>query len=438
MDTLSIIAMIISLFLLLACSAFFSGSETALFAVPRFRIEAMREHRDPRARRVARLLSRPNHLLVAILVGNLAVNVVLTEILGYRIAEWCVQRRLSEMVAYLIATGAMTTLLLLFGEVTPKIIAVQNAERISLWIAGPIALFCRAIRPIQYLLEMITGVALAVMRLFRLQADPFVTEKDVITALGIGEEQGVVEREERRMIQSIFEFSDIQVEQIMVPRPDMVILPVDATCRQALATVNRSGFSRIPVYNQSIDDVVGVLYGKDLLPFVNRNDLDGPVEPILRPPYFVPPTKHVHELAAELRRRKTHIAVVVDEYGGTAGLITLEDVIEEIIGEIEDESDVPEQMVEKLDDRTFLVDARLELDELEELLGTDLPKHENNTVGGLVMELLGHVPTGGEATECGGAMMVVEEVRGRRVRRVRIEMGVGLSPDESVEQETSR
>lgn len=437
MDALYVIELVAAA-VLIALSAFFSGSETALFAVPRFRIEAMRVHRDPRARRVARLLSRPNHLLVAILVGNLAVNVVLTEILGYRIVEWCVQRRLSEMAAYLIATGAMTTLLLLFGEVTPKVLAVQNAERVSLWIARPVALFCRAVRPVQYVLEMITSAALAVMRLFRLQADPFVTEKDVITALGIGEEQGVVEREERRMVQSIFEFSDTQVEQIMVPRPDMVILPLEATRRQALATVNLSGFSRIPVYDQSIDDVVGVLYGKDLLPFVNRNDLDGPVEPILRPAYFVPPTKHVHELAAELRRRRTHMAVVVDEYGGTAGLITLEDVLEEVIGEIEDESDVPEQMVRKVDDRTFLVDARLELDELEELLGTELPEHENNTLGGLVIELLGHVPTGGETTECGGARMVVDEVRGRRVRRVRIEMPEGLPPDESGEDETSQ
>jgi len=436
MGTLYLIEMVGAV-VLLGLSAFFSGSETALFAVPRFRIEAMRDHRDPRARRVARLLARPNHLLVAILVGNLAVNVVLTEILGYRIAEWCVQRRLSDIAAYVIATGAMTTLLLLFGEVTPKIIAVQNAERISLWIAWPVAMFCRAIRPVQYVLEIITRAALAVMRLFRLQADPFVTEEDVITALGIGEEQGVVEREERRMIQSIFEFSDIQVEQIMVPRPDMVIISIEATRRHALETVNRSGFSRMPVYDKSVDDVVGVLYGKDLLPFVDRSDLDGPIEPILRPAYFVPPTKHVHELAAELRRRKTHMAIVVDEYGGTAGLITLEDVLEEVIGEIEDESDVPEQMVRRLDDRTFLVDARLELDELEELLGAELPQHEHNTLGGLVMELLGHVPSGGEKTECSGATMVVEEVRGRRVRRVRIEMPVGKTADELAEDDTS-
>jgi len=423
---------------LLALSAFFSGSETALFAIPRFRIETMRDNRDPRARRVARLLARPNHLLVAILVGNLVVNVVLTEILGYRIAEWCAQRQISELAAYLAATGVMTILLLLFGEITPKVIAVQNAERISLSIAWPVAMFCRAIRPVQSVVELAASAALTVMRLFRLQADPFVTEKDVITALDIGETQGVVEREERRMIQSIFEFSDIQVEQIMVPRPDMVTISIEATRRRGLETVNRSGFSRIPVYAKSVDDVVGILYGKDLLPFVDRDDLDGPIEPILRPAYFVPPTKRVHELAAELRRRKTHMAVVVDEYGGTAGLITLEDVLEEVVGEIEDESDVPEQMVRRLDDRTLLVDARLELDELEELLGAELPEHEHNTLGGLVMELLGHVPSGGERTECSGATIVVEEVRGRRVRRVRIEMPVDKTSDEPAEDQTSR
>jgi len=405
---------------LLVLSAFFSGSETALFAVPRFRIETMRERPGDRSRRVAKLLERPNHLLIALLVGNLVVNIAVTEILGYRLGLWCTERQWSELASYVFATAVMTSILLLFGEIAPKVVAVQNAERVSMWVAWPVDLFCRVIQPVQRVLEVVTRGALAAMRVFRLKADPFVTEQDVITALGMGEEHGVVEREERRMIQSIFEFSDIQVEQIMVPRPDMVTVSLAATRRAALDTVNRWGYSRIPVYDESIDHVVGILYGKDLLPFVERDDLDGPLDPVLRPAYFVPPTKRVPELAAELRRRKTHMAIVVDEYGGTAGLITLEDVLEEVLGEIEDERDVPEQMVERIDERMMLVDARLELDELEEMLGAELPEHEHNTLGGLVMELLGHVPADGDKIECCGATCIVEEVRGRRVSRVRI------------------
>jgi len=423
--------------ILLVLSAFFSGSETALFAVPRFRLDGMRDSEDRRARRVAQLLSRPNHLLVAILVGNLIVNIALTEILGYRIGQWCTERQWSEIAAYLFATGVMTILLLSLGEITPKVIAVQNPEPISLWLAGPIALFYRLISPVQHVLEVVVGTAIAAMRIFHLQADPFVTEEDVITALDMGERQGVVEREERRMIQSIFEFSDIQVEQIMVPRPDMVVIPVESTRRAALETVNTSGYSRIPVYDKSVDHVVGLLYGKDLLASVERDDLESPVEPLLRQPYFIPPTKRVRELAAELRRRKTHMAIVVDEYGGTAGLITLEDVLEEVLGEIEDERDQPEQMVQRLDETTLLLDARIELDEVESLLGAELPEHEHNTLGGLVMELLGHVPTGGERTQCCNAVLVVDEVRGRRIRRVRIELPETQATADEVEDDSA-
>ncbi len=405
---------------LLVLSAFFSGSETALFAIPRLRLDALREGDSTAGRCAANLLARPNRLLIALLVGNLLVNVGVTEILGYRISRWCVERQWTEIGGYMFATGLMTAVLLVFGEITPKIIAVQNAERIGLLVARPISLFCEIIKPVQGILEVVTRAALAVMRVFRLRPDPFVTETHVLTALSLGEQYGVVEREERRMIQSVLDFTEIQAEHIMVPRPDMVTLPASATLADALETVNRTGYSRIPVYNDSVDDIAGIMYGKDLLPFLAKNDMGESVSSILRQPYFIPPTKLISELATELRHRKTHMAVVVDEYGGTAGLITLEDVLEEVVGEIEDETDVRRQMVHRVDDRTLLVDGRFELAELENLLGVEVPHHEHNTLAGLLMELLGHVPKEGEEVEFCDAVFVVEEVRARRVRCVRI------------------
>lgn len=406
--------------ILLAFSAFFSGSETALFAIPRLRVDGLREQKDRRGRLVAKLLARPNRLLIAILVGNLVVNVALTGILGERIRQWCMDMQWTNVSAYLFATAVMTGILLIFGEITPKVIAVQNAERMGLVVARPVAFFCALVRPAQSMLEVITRWALAVMRILKLRPDHIVTETHVLTALSIGERYGVVEREERRMIQSVLEFSDTQTEHIMIPRPDMVTLPLSATRRNALDTINITGYSRIPVCDESVDNVIGIVYGKDLLPFVAKNELDAPVRPILRQPYFVPPTKRVADLATELRRRKTHMAIVVDEYGGTAGLITLEDVLEEIVGEIDDESDGRRQMVRRIDECTIVADGRLELSELEDLLGTEVPQHEHNTLAGLLMEFLGHVPVGGEETTFGDTTLIVEEVRNRRVRFVRI------------------
>jgi len=232
--------------------------------------------------------------------------------------------------------------------------------------------------------------------------------------------QSVIEREERTLIHSIIDFGDTVVREVMVPRPDMVVVESTAKVSDAIEISIVAGFSRIPVFGQGIDDILGVVFLKDLMKTEREGRTDDPVSTIMREAHFVPETKRVSELMREMQATKFHQAIVVDEYGGTAGLVTLEDLIEELVGEIEDEYDVQEPPIEQLNDGGVRVSARMSIDEVNELLGADLPEGDWDTVGGLVYGLLGHVPIEGETVECEGRKLSAERVQGRRIGRVRI------------------
>ena len=411
----------ILLAILLLLSGFFSASETALISLGKLRIKTLLEKERERAKIIKLWADDPNRFLATILVGNNVVNIgasVLAAFIGMRI--W--GDELSVGVAWVV-TGVMTFIILVFGEFTPKTLARQNAEKIALGVMG-------ILKVLSYILYPITKICVLVSKPFiKLfggavgETAPFMTEEEMKALIGIGEEEGVLEKGERRMIESIFEFGDTKVQEVMVPRTEMTFIRANTKLDDILALLVKAGCSRIPVYEATIDNVIGILYAKDLLKFWGEHGEKQPVlKEFIRQPYFIPETKKVNELLREFQRNRVHMAIVVDEYGGTAGLVTMEDLIEEIVGEIEDEYDTGSgEKVEYLEGGEVLVDAVIDIGELNEKLNIDLPEQEGvETIAGFVIDILGHVPSVGEIVEYEGLTIKVVDATKRRVGKVRI------------------
>jgi CBS domain containing-hemolysin-like protein len=307
-----------------------------------------------------------------------------------------------------------------FAEAAPKTYALQHPERTAIFVA-PIVSVLAGFPPVRFLTRALLGVSNVVLPGKGRRAGPAVSEEDLLAMADVAVDAGEIESEERQLIRSIIDFGDTVVREVMVPRPDMVAIAQDSTVAQAMECAITNGFSRIPVYGaEGIDDVVGIVYAKDLMRAMRDRLGSTPIRPLLRPPVFVPETKRVSELLKEMQARQRHMSIVIDEYGGTAGLATLEDLIEELVGEIVDEFDVEDPQLEPLPNGDWRVNARMPLDEVNELLRLDLPEGDWDTIGGLVFNALGHVPTEGEAVEIDGHRLRAERVDGRRIGRVRI------------------
>ncbi|MEE9611439.1 MAG: hemolysin family protein [Desulfatiglandales bacterium] len=420
----SLVVQLLTLGVLLFLSAFFSGSETALVSLNRIRIKRLAEEGNKNAVIVEELIQKPNRLLATVLVGNNIVNIgaaaIATSIAIQMFQNWGVA----------IATGVMTLLVLVFGEMTPKSLAASNAERISLKVARPIGLLVKVFYPIVKVLVEITrpltkllGGDIRLHKLF--------TEEEFKIMVEVGEEEGVIEKEEREMIHGIIEFGETEATEVMAPRIDVVGIKSSATIKEANDLVLKSGYSKIPVYEDSIDNIIGVLHARDLLKAAGG---DKAIKKIMRQVYYVPETKKLDEILKEMRERKTQIAIVVDEYGGTAGLVTAEDLVEEIVGEIMDEFDVEEDSIRKIDEKTVLVDAKLNIGDLNDALELDLPEEEFETVGGLIFNTLGKIPIAGEVVEINGVNLKVEKMRGRRIGKVKLAIGKKETSKEEVQK----
>lgn len=420
----------IALIVLFLLSAFFSGSETALFSIPRFRLRKLREKGDHASRRIARLLDNPNRLLVTLLTGNMIVNVIASAVLGVALEDIFRKSGFPELVSFALAAIAMTGLILIFGEISPKVFALRDPERAAAVVAGPVGFIELILGPIGRLLFAISGFLLKVSGARKLKADPFVTEEELETMVSLGERQGVLHREERRMIESIMDFTDTTVKEVLVPRTDMKVLKNGVAVADALALIRETGLSRIPVFDETIDDIAGVLYAKDLLHFIGNGDTQRPIDDLLRDAYFVPENKKVAELLNEFRLNRVHCAVAVDEYGGTAGFVTLEDLLEEVVGEIQDERDAEKPLIEEVGPEGVVIDAKAPLDELSDILGRTLHDEEHESVGGFILRIAGRLPKEGEAVKYNGITFVVDEVSERRILRVRV-ITAGKPPDSS-------
>ena len=398
---------ILGLFILLLLSAFFSGAEIALFSANKVRIRKLAEEGLAKAEILNRLLERPNRLLATILVGNNLANVGIASIITSLAIIFFGNKGVG------IAIGVATLMILIFAEITPKALAAKNAERASLFVARPISLLIKLFYPVVRGIVLITS---PIIRMFGGETKrPFITEEEIKMLVEVGEQEGTIEKEEKEMIKGVFKFGDTTAKEVMVPRIDISSIDGNAALEEAKNLVLETGYSRTPVYDDNIDNVVGFLFTKDLLKTSKKGTK---VKDIMRQAYYVPETKKLDEILDEMQEGKTQMAIVVDEYGGTAGLVTLEDLVEEIVGEILDEKE--EHPIKVIDDNTALVNAKTSIDDVNEALDIVLPEDGFGTIGGLVFNTLGDIPVVGEKVEIDKITLLVDKMRGRRVSWVRI------------------
>jgi CBS domain containing-hemolysin-like protein len=409
---------------LTAVAAFLAAAETSLTRMSRARAMHLAEEQRRGARQLLALVEQParflNLVLLLVLVVQFFATALFTSVMS---------RLVGGGLGVAIAATAMTILTFIFAEVAPKTYAVQQTDRAALAVAPFVYLLTR-LPILGPLTRLLIGIGNVVTPGKGLKSGPFVSEDEIKALVDEAERDEVIEEEEREMIHSVFEFGDTILREVMVPRPDMVAVPVTTSLQEVLELILRTGFSRIPVYQRDIDDVVGLAYAKDVLRRLHDGQADKPLADILRPAPFMPESMRAAECLREMRRRKSHMVIVIDEYGGTAGLVTIEDLLEEIVGEIADEYDSEEPNVEPLPDGDYRVNARLGIDEVNELLDVELPSTEWDSIGGLLFNLVGGVPREDQEVEFQGLRLRAERVQGRRIGRVRIHR---LSPPEDVE-----
>jgi putative hemolysin len=423
------IGQILLLIVLTILEGFFVAAEIALVSVRRSRIDQLVEEDNPAARRVRRLLDDPGRFLAVTqlaltFTGFLAsayAAVSLADGLRDLLVQAGVGLDVATVVALLIVTTILALFTIVFGELVPKTLALAHPERWALVLGRPIDFLARILGPI---VAVLTGITRWVAGLLgvQLNSEAAITAEELRLIVERGGEQGVLEAEEEQMINAVIELGERRVHEVMVPRVSIAALSVKATLQEAIDVIVADGHSRIPVYEESIDEIVGILYAKDLLPYLKPDAPERPqLRKLLRAPVLVPESMTIDDLLHELQRRKVHIAIVLDEYGGTAGLVTIEDLLEEIVGEIQDEYDVEEPLVVKLSDSQARVDGRADVDALAETFDMDLEledEEEYDTVGGLVYHRVGGVPSPGDRVELPGLTLTVESTDGRRVGKV--------------------
>ncbi|HAS79427.1 MAG TPA: HlyC/CorC family transporter [Fusobacteriaceae bacterium] len=418
---MEIYSQLILLAVLIILSGLFSASETALTAFKSTDLEEI-ENTNPRtAKLLKRWLTKPNEILTAILLGNNIVNILASSIATI-VTMQIMGSESGHTVA--IATICMTVVVLIFGEITPKIVAKTYSKQISGIVIGPIYLLSVATLPIIQLLMFITEIISGLMGVNIKYENLMITEEEIKSYINFGKAEGVIEEEEREMIHSIIEFGDTTAKEVMTPRTSIFMLDAESTIDEVWDEIIDSGYSRIPVYGEDLDEILGILYVKDLMTLAKKGTTDIPLKNILRKAYFVPDTKSIVEILDEFRDQQVHMAIVLDEYGGTVGLTTIEDLIEEIIGEIKDEYDLHEEdEIEKISETKYKVDARINIEDLNKELELNIPESEDyESLGGYVLDILGRVAEVGDIVELDGLSMKVLEIEKMRVVKIIIEI----------------
>ncbi|MCK9308458.1 MAG: hemolysin family protein [Methanoculleus sp.] len=415
----------IALFLIcLLLSGFFSSSEVALISITRAKVRALLNQSRKGATALDTLKRSTDTLLITILIGNNIVNV------GAASLATAIAIGIYGDVGIGIATGVTVILMLIFGEIGPKMYASRHVEDLALRVAAPILYLSKVLYPVLWVSDRIKG-----QFAFRPGvSEPVVTEEEIKEWIDVGEEEGTIEEEERDMLYSVLRFGDTTVREVMTSRVDVVMIEDTATLDSALSIFNETGFSRIPIYHEQIDNVVGLLNVKDLFAAVFRQQTSATIRSLMYEPYFVPESKKIDELLKELQLKKQHMAVVLDEYGSFAGIVTVEDMLEELVGEIMDEFDEEEPEVQQIEEGVYLVDARAWVEHLNEDLHLALPLTDSyESLGGLVIDRLGHIPRRGEVVkiEESNTTLVVMQMRGRRIVKVKLIVAPGTRPENS-------
>jgi len=420
----------LAILLIVVGNGFFVAAEYALVTARRSRLVQMAHGGSLRARIALRIMDSPVRFIGTVQLGITAFSILLG-IVGEPLVRHWFDGILSSVLSFVLAYGIVTFLHVTLGELVPKAIALDRREETALWVALPIEAVYVFAYPIVWFLQ---ASANAFTRLFGIQPAPAGvvahSEEDIRLIVSEAERSGAIEEEEQQMISKVFDFGEKEAADVMVPRVDVVALSIDLPPEEALKAVMDSPYTRYPVYRESLDEIVGILHVRDLFAaLMDRGIEQVQLEELLRTPYFVPETKDLASLLAEFRAQNLHMAIVLDEYGAMEGIVTLEDLLEEIVGEIEDEFDLPHDAIERLDDATVRISGAFPIDAFNEQVGTALPQEDYHTVAGFVFGLIGRAPEAGDEVEHEGMRFRVDEVEGTRIQIVT----VTLSEDEDRE-----
>ena len=406
---------LVFLFVCIVLSAFFSSSETAFISLERFRVQHMVETKVKGAKRVSKMLEKPERFLSTILLGNNLVNTAAASIATF------LALRIWPDTGLIIATLGMALILLIFAETMPKTFANRHAERISLLFVRPIEIIALIFSPIVIALSWLASGLTRLIGGTPMRSS-IISEEEIRTMITAGHKEGTVEEAEADMLHAVFEFGDSPVSEALVPRPEVIGIEKGTTLAAFMDIYSKSPISRFPVYEENMDNVVGILSIKDVLMAQAKRTInnDSPIDELIRPAYFTPETKPIGELFAEMRDKNYRMAIVVDEYGGTAGIVSLSRLMEEIVGPVGDELAEAEKEYESIDEYTFQVDGGMRIEEANEELGLQLPEGDYETVAGFVLNLLGHIPRQGRQLKYKGLKMVITKMKGHKIEDILI------------------
>lgn len=405
---------LVCLVVLIGMSAFFSSAETSMVTVNRIRIMSLAEEENKRAKMLLKVIDDSGKMLSAILIGNNIVNILASALATLLATKWFGNSGVG------VATGLVTLLVLVFGEITPKTLATVNSEKIALAYASIIYCLMKVLTPVIFI---VNKLARGVLRLLRVDPDAktdTMTENELRTIVDVSHEDGVIESEERQMVCNVLDFGDSLAKDVMVPRVDMIFAHVNSTKEELIEIFKKEKFTRLPVYEETTDDVIGIINMKDLLLY--DNSMEFHIKDILREAFFTYEYKKTSELMMEMRKDAINIAIVLDEYGATAGLVTLEDLLEEIVGEIRDEYDEDEEnLIQKVEENQYLIEGSMKLDDVNDALGLSLHSEDYDSLGGLIIELLDRLPEEHESvTTEDGIFLKVEKIDKNRIDTVRM------------------
>lgn len=420
------------LLVLVGFSAFLSSAEIALTSMEKIRLGVLIRERPRHAKALQVLMDDPNSLLTTIAIANNFSNILASSIATLMSIEIFVNQLelFDDTISGLVATVFMTIYVLIFGEITPKTIGKNNPETLTLMFIRPMVALRRVLTPFIFAFKAITNLIVRIMpKHLRDQEQPEVSEDQITMLLEMGEERGLIEEEEVDMIRRIFEFDDLSARQVMVSRTEVESIEVNATLDEVRAVVKEEEHSRYPVYNQEPDNIIGILHVKDLL-HCGDNSIN--LQDLVRPAHFIPESKPINDLLRDFQSSKQQMAIVMDEYGGMSGIVTIEDILEEIVGEIHDEYDTPEEEIQHLGNKTYLLEGVTEIDHINDALDITLPTEEGTTISGLILNRLEEIPAAGESLTVDGAHLMVESASDKEIQSVRLK----IISKQAVETET--
>lgn len=411
MTTKNIIQLIL-IILGIIFSAFFSSSETALTSINTFKVRQMEKNGVKNSNILKKLINNITKVLTTILIGNNIVNIVTTTIATIFFTD------VFGAKGAVISPIILTIVVLIFGEVTPKNIAAANSEKLALKVAKPIRFFNIILTPLSFVLGLITN---SISKLFvteNVESDR-VTEEDLKTIVDVSEEQGVINNEESEMINNVFEFGNSDVSDIMTARTNMEAISVDMPIEELKNFLKTSNHSRIPVYGKNIDNILGILHMKDLVSHLAQ-DKGLSIADVIRPAFYVYDNMHIFDLFTTMRGENLSLAIVIDEYGGTSGLVTIEDIVEELVGEIDDEYDTAYETIYKINDKEYLVNPSIHLNDFNDYFDTDLEEIKNDSIGGFVIDKLSRIPKQGDSVRVGNINIMVLQVDRYKIEMLKV------------------